>query len=245
MQTGDGAGDRGRRAGARLFYASSPRRQKRLGSAVLLLFFSSEERDAEVGQRRSRGGGMGREPRRPPPPPPPATTAEEELQCGALWSTCAAAAPAITGDASARYNRRGGGVRGKIPIFFLFFLRDDDDDGAATPGSPLPPPSHPPRFLPPPPRRADGGGVCSLSAPFSKAPLSPARFILLPPSSRLMLHSHLRQNNTARAGRKRLFWIKRQPCHCFFLSLRTFIFITTGENFFFIIYRVLFMHYKL
>lgn len=171
---------------------------------------------------------MGRGPHKPP-----AAAQEEELQCGARWSTCAAAAPANTGDASARYNQRGGGVRGKIPIsssFFLFslFLHDDDDDDAS-PGSPLLPPILPPLVPPPPPprRRADVGGVCSLSAPFSKAPLSPARFILLPPSSRLMLHSHLRQNNTVRGrpGRKRLFWIKRLPRHRFFLFCFVFVLI--------------------
>lgn len=95
-----------------------------------------------------------------------------------------------------------GGVRGKIPIFsfFLFFSfftrrrRRCCLRLAPPPSLLLFPSSSPPR--------AHGGGVCSLSAPFSKAPLLPARFILLPPSSRLMLHSHLRQNNTAQPGQE-------------------------------------------
>lgn len=106
----------------------------------------------------------------------------------------------------------GGGVRSKIPIFppppllsFFFSLVDDDV---------APPPCSTP-FPASPPPRADGGGAFSSSAPFSKAPLLPARFIFAATvhPSQVTLTSAAEQCGPGRPGRKRLFWIKRQPSH--------------------------------
>lgn len=92
-----------------------------------------------------------------------------------------------------------GGVRGKIPIFplpppFLFSLVDDDAAARPTPIlTPLP-------LLPS--TTLTWGRRLQLKRANFKSSLLPVRFILLPPSSRLMLHSHLRQNNTAQPGQE-------------------------------------------
>lgn len=115
-----------------------------------------------------------------------------------------------------------GGVRGKIPIFsffpsFFFSLVDDD---AAAHGSPLPPSLLLCPSLVPSTTRRWGRRLQLKRAIFKSSPFAcEIYFAAAVQPSHVTLPSAAEQYGPGRAGRKRLFWIKRQLSHRLFFFL--------------------------